>query len=69
MESQELRTKDQDQLNQMLLELLREQFNLRMQQGSTNRLAKPSRIKAVRREIAQVKTIMHEKAIGIGNVS
>jgi large subunit ribosomal protein L29 len=63
MKSPELRAKDQDQLKQTLLELLREQFNLRMQRG-TGQLTKPSRMKVVRREIARIKTIMHEKATG-----
>jgi large subunit ribosomal protein L29 len=63
MKPHELRTKDQDQLKQTLLDLLKEQFNLRMQQGA-KQLTKPSRMKIVRREIARIKTIMHEKATG-----
>jgi large subunit ribosomal protein L29 len=68
MKSPELRAKDQDQLKQTLLELLREQFNLRMQRG-TGQLTKPSRMKVVRREIARIKTIMHEKATGSASSS
>jgi large subunit ribosomal protein L29 len=40
-----------------LLELRKEQFNLRMQR-STGHLANPSRFKAVRRQIARIKTRM-----------
>ena len=40
-----------------LLELRKEQFNLRMQR-STGQLANPSRFKAVRRQIARIKTRM-----------
>ena len=40
-----------------LLELRKEQFNLRMQR-STGQLANPSRFKAVRRQIARIKTQM-----------
>ena len=40
-----------------LLELRKEQFNLRMQR-STGQLANPSRFKAVRRQIARIKTCM-----------
>ena len=40
-----------------LLELRKEQFNLRMQR-STGQLANPSRFKAVRRQIARLKTRM-----------
>jgi len=41
--------------------LLREQFNLRMQQG-TGQLARPDQMKKVRRSIARIKTVMNEKA-------
>ncbi len=40
-----------------LLELRKEQFNLRMQR-STGQLANPSRFQAVRRQIARIKTRM-----------
>ena len=40
-----------------LLELRKEQFNQRMQR-STGQLANPSRFKAVRRQIARIKTRM-----------
>jgi large subunit ribosomal protein L29 len=63
MKARELRAKGQDQLHQALMDLLREQFNLRMQQGS-GQLARPARVKTVRREIARIKTVMHEKAAG-----
>jgi large subunit ribosomal protein L29 len=63
MKARELRDKNKDELKQVLFDLLKEQFNLRMQRGS-GQLAKPSRMKAVRREIARVKTIMHEKLVG-----
>tara|TARA_B100000029_G_C17386687_1_gene891847 strand:- start:379 stop:579 length:201 start_codon:yes stop_codon:yes gene_type:complete len=42
-----------------LLELRKEQFNLRMQRG-TGQLANPSRFKSVRRDIARIKTRMTE---------
>lgn len=62
MNAQELRGKTKTQLQQILLDLLREQFNLRMQRGS-NQLARPARMKAVRRDVARVKTVMHESAM------
>lgn len=61
MKATELRQKGSDDLNKELLELAREQFSLRMQKG-TGQLAKPHRMKQVRREIAQIKTILNEKA-------
>ena len=48
-----------DELKSELLDLLKEQFNLRMQRG-TGQLANPSRFKVVRRQIARIKTRMSE---------
>ena len=57
----ELRSRNPEELQVLLVDLLREQFNLRMQKGS-GQLGTPSRFKAVRREIARVKTVLNEKA-------
>ena len=57
----ELRSRNLEELQGLLLDLLREQFNLRMQKGS-GQLGNPSRFKAVRREIARIKTVLDEKA-------
>ena len=46
---------DKSELRSELLELRKEQFNLRMQRA-TGQLANPSRFKTVRRQIARVKT-------------
>lgn len=61
MKAAELRTRNAGELQQLLVELLREQFNLRMQKGS-GQLGNPSRFKALRREIARIKTVLNEKA-------
>ena len=61
MKASELREKNVDELNKELLDLTREKFNLRMQNG-TGQLARPHQLKAVRRNIARVKTILNEKA-------
>jgi large subunit ribosomal protein L29 len=50
-----------DQLAERLGELKREQFNLRFQ-AATNQLEKPSRVREVRRTIAQIKTLQTERA-------
>ena len=50
---------DSTELKGELLELRKEQFNLRMQRG-TGQLANPSRFKVVRRQIARIKTQMSE---------
>ena len=57
----DLKVKSDDQLQQELLELKREQFNLRFQ-SATNQLEKPSRVKVVRRTIARIKTIQTQRA-------
>ena len=57
MKAAELRKKNPEELNKELMDLLREQFNLRMQKGS-GQLTRPSEIKRVRREIARIKTIL-----------
>jgi large subunit ribosomal protein L29 len=57
----DLKVKTDDQLQQQLLELKREQFNLRFQ-SATNQLEKPSRVRVVRRTIARIKTLQHHRA-------
>ena len=57
---EDLRTKTDDQLAEQLVELKREQFNLRFQ-AATNQLERPARIKEVRRAIAQIKTLQTER--------
>ena len=57
----DLKQKTDDQLQQQLGELKREQFNLRFQ-AATNQIEKPSRVREVRRAIAQIKTLQGERA-------
>ena len=56
-----LTVKTDDQLQTQLAELKREQFNLRFQ-SATNQLEKPSRVREVRRTIARIKTLQHQRA-------
>jgi large subunit ribosomal protein L29 len=56
----ELRKKNKKDLFIELLQLLREQFNLRMQSVS-GKLKQPHLLRKVRRNIAQVKTLLNEK--------
>jgi len=60
MKSSELRVKDTSQLGKELEDLLRAQFNLRMQRA-TQQLSNTSQLSKVRRDIARVRTIMREK--------
>ena len=57
----DLKVKTDDQLQQQLIELKREQFNLRFQ-AATNQLEKPSRVREVRRTIARIKTLQTVRA-------
>ena len=61
MDASELRNKSSAELQEELLGLLREQFNLRMQKGA-GQLTQTHRLKAVRRDIARVYTVINEKA-------
>ena len=57
----DLKVKTDDQLQTQLLELKREQFNLRFQ-SATNQLEKPSRVREVRRTIARIQTLQSDRA-------
>lgn len=61
MKASELKDKSGEELKAQLLELLREQFNLRMQY-STGQLSQTHLLRQVRRNIARVKTVINEKA-------
>lgn len=55
----ELRAKTPDQLADRLLELKKEQFNLRFQKAG-GQLENTARVRQVRREIASIKTVLAE---------
>ena len=57
----DVRAKSPDELKAMLLDLRKEQFNLRFQRA-TGQLEAVSRIKVVRRDIARVKTVLGQVA-------
>jgi large subunit ribosomal protein L29 len=57
----DIKVMNDDQLQQQLLQLKREQFNLRFQ-SATNQLEKPSRVREVRRTIARIKTLQNQRA-------
>ncbi|NKB75542.1 MAG: 50S ribosomal protein L29 [Gammaproteobacteria bacterium] len=61
MKVSELRVKSVEELNEELLGLRKEQFNLRMQRGA-GQLANPARFNVVRKDIARIKTILTEIA-------
>lgn len=61
MKASEIRDLSLDQLDDELVKLKREQFNLRFQAAS-GQLENTSRVRQVRRDIARVKTIARQKA-------
>ncbi len=63
MKASELREKDEAALRAELTRLLKEQFNLRMQQG-TGQLGQTHLFGEARRDIARVRTVLREKARG-----
>ncbi len=66
MNPDELRQKTVNELQALIIDARREQFNLRMQQGSGQE-TRPHAQRAVRREIARLKTILREKEVSATN--
>lgn len=61
MKATELRDKSVDELNKDLVDLRKEQFNLRMRKA-TGQLNQSHLASKVKRDIARVKTVLNEKA-------
>ena len=61
MKANELREKSAQQLNEQLLGLLRDQFNLRMQKA-TGQLGQSHLLSQIKRDIARVKTVLKQQA-------
>lgn len=59
MKATDLRGKNAEELKKELVELRKEQFNLRMQRA-TGQAARPSDFRRTRRDIARVKTVLNE---------
>jgi len=57
----DVRQQSDDQLRDQLLQLKREQFNLRFQRAS-GQLESTARVREVRRDIARIKTVLGERA-------
>lgn len=63
----ELREKSRDELSDILNGLYKELFNLRLRRGAQE-LPNPLRLRTLRRDIARVKTVLHEDELGIRKV-
>ena len=66
MNARQLNEKNVTELNDELLALRKEQFNLRMQRA-TGQMEQTHMLKNVRRNIARVKTVLNRKADSLGN--
>jgi len=62
VKAEALRAKTPDELKTQLVELKKEQFNLRFQTAG-GQVENPSRARIVRREIARIKTVLGQQAI------
>ena len=64
MKAEDLKAKSKDELVKQLLDLKKEQFNLRLQraQGQSNNTAT---IRSLRRDIARVHTFLTQQAAGV----
>jgi large subunit ribosomal protein L29 len=60
----QLRSSSPEELNSKLAEAKEELFNLRFQ-GATGQLESHGRLRAVRKEIARIYTVMRERELGI----
>ena len=61
MKSTEVRALSQDQLNEELAKLKKEQFNLRFQKA-TGQIENTARVRQIRRDIARIKTSQQQRA-------
>ncbi len=67
MRASDIREKTANELDRELIDLKKELFKLRFQMA-TNQLDNPMKVKAVKRDIARVKTVIREREIsGVKN--
>jgi large subunit ribosomal protein L29 len=62
MKSADMRSKSVTELDELLLNLRKTQFSLRMQKA-TQQLSDNSQVSKVRKDVARLKTIQHEKVM------
>ena len=65
MKAIELKQKSTAELGDLLLDLRREQFSMRMQQAG-GQAGRPHQIRQIRRDIARIKTIINEQQTKAG---
>ncbi len=62
MKASDLKTQTPDELNDQLMALKKEQFNLRFQRAS-GQLENTARVRKVRRDIARIKTVLSASTV------
>jgi large subunit ribosomal protein L29 len=67
MKIDDIRRLTPDELAEQLLQLKKEQFNLRFQ-AATSQLEKTHRVNEVRKDIARLKTVLRAKAPAAGRI-
>jgi large subunit ribosomal protein L29 len=60
MKAADIRILTEAQMDDQVIQLKKEQFNLRFQKA-TGQLEKPSRVREIRRDVARIKTIANQK--------
>jgi large subunit ribosomal protein L29 len=68
MKMEEVRGRTIDELNDQLLALKKEQFNLRFQRAS-GQLENTARVRTIRRDIARIKTVLGLRQSAVGTQS
>ncbi len=64
LKPEEIRNLSTEELGRKLADLKAELFNLRFQ-AATGQIENPMRLRAIRKDIARIKTIMRERELGI----
>jgi large subunit ribosomal protein L29 len=64
MKIDDIRRLTPDQLSEQLLQLKKEQFNLRFQ-AATGQMEKTHRVNEIRKDIARIKTVLRGKAAAV----
>ena len=65
MKNEEIRAFTPDQLSENLLNLKKEQFNLRFQAAVPGGLEKTHRVDEVRKDIARIKTLLRSRKVAV----
>ena len=64
MKAADVKAKSNDELKEELIDLRKEAFNLRFQTAS-GQLENTARVRLVRRDIARIKTVLHQRVIAL----